>query len=175
MDKTIATLNRLIGERVARKFGITDVRVFGLAEPVLVRDSESDTTSPAIVNADGECHVVYDSLDCSRVTIYGRLQSISYETNASQAFGNGKGYEQVADASVVLIGSRQINPYALEKIVADAIGTSDGLQLTSADFNAVQVWGSEFPGVPYFINPDYFLFKVNYKLSTSTDLRCNKQ
>lgn len=175
MEKTIEQINKAVAARVIEEFGKTDVCVFGLAEPVLVRDHESDTTSPAIVCSDGECRVVYDALDSSIVTIYGRLQSISYERGTTSAYGNSQGYDQVADASLIAIGRRTINSYRMERVICDVLGSVKGCQLASADFNAVQVWASEFPGVPYFINPDYFLFKINYKLSTSTGIRCNKQ
>lgn len=145
--------------------------LFGLAEPVLVRDSESETTSPAIVNVKGECHVVYSALDYSDVTIYSRLQNIAYEDDPTTSFGSRKGYKQSADVSIVVLGKRKLGIYNLERLLADAISASGERVLSSSDFNAVQVWSSEFPGVPYFINPDYFIFKINFRINTST-ARC---
>lgn len=171
MDNAIHTLNTEFARAIADIFENMDVMLHGLAEPVLVRDTEREITLPAIVFPNGECLGVYDECDKHALTLYHRLQSVSYSESQS-AYGSRRDYAQTVDVSLLVFGRREINQYQLENALCRVISRDNKRLLVGTDFNAVQVFASEYSGLPYFLSPDYFLFRINYRI-TST-FGCNK-
>lgn len=148
-----------------------DVKTYGLAEPVLVRDTDTEQTIPAIVNNAGECINVFGECDLHDVVIYHRLMSKSYE--AKSGYGSRPAYNEVCEMSLIVYGKRQaVNQYNLEKDICRAIIDATDRSIGSTDFNAIQVFATEYAGMPFILNPDYFLFKTNYRI-TSTLNKCN--
>lgn len=140
------------------------VQFYPLAESVLVRDTESDTTAPVIVDARGECVSVYDVLDSNDVTMYTRLQSISY--SESEGFGSGRTYDEESSLSLVVIGKRNHNKHATMSAVVSVLRQFDCVALEQCEVSAQTIWGSEFSGMPYFISPDYYIYRFSFSVLT---------
>ena len=70
-----------INESIAASTGLNEkaMQLFGLADPVILRDKNCDATFPVIIDADGECHDVLldDAFDMS---LFHRLNAKAYTT-----------------------------------------------------------------------------------------------
>ena len=150
--------------------GKFDLQAYGLAESIAIRD-ESGVTFPAIVLPTGECLDVYSATDHHDVTLYHRLNEKSYQEK--QGFGERKLYEETDDMSLLVYGKRQaISQFQMEKVARKAIASVATRTLMRSDFNSLQVFANEYMGVTYFLTPDYFLFKINYRITSTYDDRC---
>lgn len=150
-----------------------DVRLYELAESVAVR-GDDEITFPAMILQDGECVSVYGETDKHDVTLYHRLNDVSFQEESASSFGNGKGYTETADMSLIVFGKREaISPYDMERIARKAIADRSRCTISRSEFNALQIFASEYVGVTYFIPPDYFLFKINYRITSTYNTRCN--
>lgn len=162
MNRTINNINASIAEALAEK----SLLVHGLAEAVLIRESE-EKILPAIISAEGECDVnLFD--DMYDAGFYHTLSGITY--NEVAGWGDVVLEQAVHDMAVVVYGKRsQISPYDMEKIVCDSIRNATAGDIIclpiSSDFNRLQVFATEFSGYPFFLQPDVFLFKVNYRIT----------
>ena len=162
MNRTIDNINIAITKALAKGH----ILVHGLAEAVIIRESE-DKILPAIVCHDGECDVnLFD--DLYDAGFYHKLNGITY--NEVAGWGDDVRKQSVHDMSIIVYGKREcISPYAMEKLVCDAIGQASKGDIicmpVSADFNRLQVFAGEFSGYPFFLQPEVFLFKVNYRIT----------
>lgn len=162
MNRTIDTINIAIANALAKGH----ILVHGVAEAVLIRESE-EKILPAIVCADGECDVnLFD--DRFDAGFYHKLNGIGYSEVAG--WGDEIRKQSVHDMSMIVYGKRScISPYAMEKVVCDAIGKATKGDVVclpiSSDFNRLQVFATEFSGYPFFLQPNVFLFKVNYRIT----------
>lgn len=146
------------------------VHFYGLAESVAARDSKGEKVVPAIVLPDGECFDVYGLADMKDATFYHRLQSSQF--GSVQSFGSTKDYEKTSDVSLIVFGKRQVyDQFVLADTVCAALGKIKNVTLQGVDYNLLQVFATEYSGLSCFLNPDYFLFRINYRI-TSTFNRC---
>lgn len=163
-----------INDKIKASISHCDVKSYNLADSVSIRGDE-EITFPAIILQDGECVNVYGETDKHDVTLYHRLNDVSFQEESASSYGSGKGYSETADMSLIVFGKRaSISPYEMELIARKAIADRSRCTLTSSSFNALQIFASEYVGVTYFIPPDYFLFKINYKITSTYNTRCNK-
>lgn len=170
MTETIEKFNEALLNCIKKDVERPNVRFFGLAEPVVVRD-ESEITLPVIKVAQGEYQHVLKEADDRSLVIYHRLNSEAYEMSGT-SFGDAKGCRVTADLSVVAFG--RIDQYDLKDRLLEVALSLQGVVPTGCNLNAVSNWASEFIGVPYFMNPDYFMIKFNYKIVTNALLACKK-
>ena len=169
MEKAIEKINKTIKGLVD-----CDVKAYGLAESVAIR-SEEEMTFPAIILDNGECINVYAETDKHDVTLYHRLNSISYQEDSNTAIGDSNGYAGVADMSLIIFGKRSaINQYEMEKIARAAIVKDNTNAIARSEFNMLQVFASEYMGVTFFMNPEYYLFRINYSVTSTFNARCIK-
>lgn len=173
METKIQKINEALQASIIALIGYNATSMlYGLAEPVLIRDTDAEQTLPAIVKCDGECINVFKECDVHDVTLYHRLQSKSYTAKAG--YGGRITYDEVCEMSLIVYGFRKaVNPYELEKTLCKAIIEDSARSIGSTDFNAIQVFATEYSGMPFILNPDFFLFKINYRI-TSTLNRCTK-
>ena len=168
MNEIVSTIN----EKIGNEAGLDNVTLFGVAEPVVRREGDyMDVVIPVIIKPDGECmDVLHD--DIRDITSYHRLKQKSYTTIMSKGFGNDPQRAVVYDMSLVVYGKRSaIDFMRLERICVRAIedvamrDKSVQTEVTTTNFNRIEVWQSEYAGLPFPIEPDIFLFKINYKLT----------
>ena len=167
MNEIVSIINAKIGNEA----GLDNVTLFGVAEPVVRREGDyMDVVIPVIIKPDGECmDVLHD--DIRDITSYHRLKQKSYTTIMSKGFGNDPQRAVVYDMSLVVYGKRSaIDFMRLERICVRAIEgvamrESVQTEVTTTNFNRIEVWQSEYAGLPFPIEPDIFLFKINYKLT----------
>lgn len=173
MKSILDTLNNAICERIISIYG-EQCRIcpYGLAEPVLWR-GDDERTVPAIVNHSGECIDVFKDCDKNDLTFYHKLQSISFD-KSDQSFGSLTSYSKNSEVSLLVYGKRTINPYALNQTICAVISRQTDCELVSVDFNAVMILASEYNGMPFFLPPNFFLFKINYRITSAFDNRCIK-
>ena len=169
MQTTIERVNETI-LRVFKR--VANVQLYGLAESVAARDKDSDRVIPAIVFPDGECYDVYGMADMKDVTIYHRLQSAQFQQ--IQSYGSRKEYNKENDLSMVVYGKRAAyNQYELADAICGAIGSLPEVTLSGVDHNLLQVFASEYNGLSCFLNPDYFLLRINYRLTSTHGCKKN--
>jgi hypothetical protein len=170
MEKAIAKINNSICSLISH----LDVKAYGMAESVAIR-GEEEKTFPALILDNGECINVYAETDEHDITLYHRLNSISYQENENAARGDSRGYTSVASMSVVFFGKRKaINQYKLEQIANAAITKDNTNVISGSEFNALQVFASEYMGTTFFIDPEYYLFRINYSITSILNPRCIK-
>lgn len=169
MHKLIDSINATIASVFKNT---SDVQIFGLAESVAARDKSGERVVPAIVFPDGECYDVYGLADIHKATIYHRLQNSQF--NSTTSFGSFKSYEKVSDISLIVFGERKCyDQFVLADSISAAIGKRSDVTLLSVNHNLLQVFSDEYNGLSCFLNPDYFLFRINYRLTSAFD-RCSK-
>ena len=150
-----------------------DIKAYGIAESIAVR-SDEETTFPALVLPDGECISVYGETDKHDVTFYHHLNSISFQEESTASFGSANGYTQTADMSLIVFGKRVcISPFDMEQIARKSIAQEKGCMVSQSDFASLQIFASEYIGVTYFMSPEYYLFKINYRITSTYNPRCN--
>lgn len=168
MELTIDKLNRTIANRLDS----LDVKTFGLAEGVAIRGDE-EMTFPAIILSTGECVNVFGETDKHDVTLYHRLNEISYQETDIASYGSSKGYAQTADMSMLVFGKRKkVSQFQVERAAIAAIANDNTCSVSRSDFNALQVFATEYMGVTYFMGTEYFLFKINYRITSTFNARC---
>ncbi len=149
-----------------------DLKAYSLAESVSVR-SDEEMTFPALVLPDGECISVYGETDKHDITLYHRLNNIAYQEDTTASYGDGKGYFVTADLSLIVFGKRaSLSPYEAERACCRAIATERHCSLSQSDFASLQIFASEYVGVSYFISPEYYLFKINYRITSTYKAGC---
>jgi predicted kinase len=116
---------------------------------------------------------VYSETDKHDVTLYHRLNDISFQEVTNQSFGSHKKYQEVDDLSLIVFGKRAaIDQFTMERIARKAIASIDARTVVRSDFNALQVFANEYLGVTYFLTPEYYMFKINYRITSTYDDRC---
>ena len=175
MENHINGINTRIGNTLKELLPTSDLQSFGPAESIAVRDDSSDVTFPAIVLPNGECYSVFGETDKHDVTLYHRLNDISFQEDSKAAYGSGHGYSETDDMSLIVFGKRAgISPFRMEKIARQAIESDNANTIVRSDFNSLQVFANEYAGVTYFLDPRYFLFKINYRITSTYNARCAK-
>lgn len=150
-----------------------DLKAYSLAESVSVR-SDEEMTFPALVLPDGECISVYGETDRHDITLYHRLNSVSYQEDAPASYGSGNTYTETADLSLIVFGKRaSLSPFEAERACCRAIATERHCSISQSDFASLQIFASEYAGVSYFMSPEYYLFKINYRIISTYNPRCN--
>lgn len=168
MEKKIDIINN----EICKALGGKDVLALGLAEAVAIR-GEEEVTFPALILKSGECINVYAETDNHDVTLYHRLSAISYQETDNAAWGSNKGYTETADMSLIVFGKRYaISQYEMEKIARGAITKDNANSISRSEFNALQVFASEYMGVTYFMGTEYYLFRINYSITSTYNARC---
>ena len=168
MEKKIDNINNEICQVIGKK----KVLALGLAESVAIR-GEEEVTFPAIILKSGECINVYAETDKHDVTLYHRLNAISYQEDNNASWGSNKGYTEVADLSLIVFGKRsKISQYEMETIALRAITKDNSNSISRSEFNALQVFASEYMGVTYFMGTEYYLFRINYSITSTYNARC---
>lgn len=172
MINEIVHINATIEKSLAEATIPAEVQAFGLAESVAVR-GEDDVTIPAIILKSGECLNVYAETDKHDVTLYHRLGNISFQENRNGSFGNAVGYLETDDMTLLVFGKRdKISSYRMEQIARKVIAKTKNCTLVTSDFNSLQVFANEYMGVTYFLTPAYFLFKINYRITSTYNPGC---
>lgn len=144
------------------------LRLNGLAEPIVLR-GDSDEIFPVVLTTEGEgLHVFNDESD---IGIYHRITRKTYAYESVKGYGDTKRRTSLYNVSMVVWGNRQkvTDFHTLESLITTKI--SRYADVTDVNFNRLQVFGEEFMGVPFFLQPNIFLFKINYKVK-STESRC---
>ena len=173
MKETIKHINQTIAAYLNEEKQTIDLRDFGLAESVAMRSEDGEVTFPAIVLPDGEAFDVYGETDKHDVTLYHRLQSISYNEEET-SYGSGRIYTQVADMNLLVFGKREaISPFRMEQIARRAIAEQKDATLVGSDFNILQIFANEYIGVTFFMGTAYYLFKINYRITSTYNPRCD--
>ena len=171
MEKKIDIINN----EICKALEELDVLALGLAESVAIR-GEEEVTFPALILKSGECINVYAETDKHDVTLYHRLNAISYQENDNYSWGSNKGYTEVADMSLLVFGKRsKISQYEMEKIAHGAITKDNANSVSRSEFNALQVFASEYMGVTYFMGTEYYLFRINYSITSTYNARCTNK
>jgi hypothetical protein len=172
MKEIVSNINAQI--EVAAMLG--NMALYGVADPIVVRD-ESESVFPVIIADNGEC---YDVLldDSKDVSLYHRLNMKTYGTVNTAGYGDKPQQTIVYDMAMVVCGRRdKINPHDMERACVFGItNTTNAKQritceVTTSNFNRLQVFTGEYTGVQFPIQPDIFLFKINYKI-TRTQSPC---
>lgn len=150
-----------------------DIKAYSLAESVSLR-SEDEVTLPALVLPNGECISVYGETDKHDLTLYHRLNGVSYQEDTASSFGSGNGYTETDDMSCIVFGKRaSLSPLEAERAARQAIAKQKQCSLSQSDFASLQIFASEYVGVSYFMSPEYYLFKINYRITSTYNPRCN--
>lgn len=137
----------------------TNIR--GIAEPILVIDQDGEMEMPAIVMADGECFPIID--DSSDLCSYHKINRKSYTRETNKGYGDKVAITSYDDMSLIVYGVRgKIAALEAEKKITRAI--SNIVNVESVEFNRTVIFGTEYSGVQFFLQPNIFLFRINYKI-----------
>lgn len=170
---TVERINNTIARLVDTEECRIDLQAYALAESVAIRGDE-EITFPALVLPNGECISVYGETDKHDITLYHRLNDISFSENNTASYGSQNDYTETADMSLIVFGKRKaLSPFEAESMARKAVAIAGNTSLVRSDFNSLQIFASEYAGVTYFMSPEYYLFKINYRITRTYNARCN--
>lgn len=162
-----------INARIISDSMLDNTALYGIAEPIVIRhDNDSqDIVYPVIIDIDGECRdVLFD--DAHDIVSYHRLNKKTYATKPVDGYGDYPQRSVVYDMSMIVCGKRKIiNAHNMERVCVRSIESATNYakritaEVAESNFNSPQVFSSEYTGVQYPIQPDIFLFKINYKIT----------
>ena len=176
METDIESINNGIRAALKEQNPTSDVLAYGLAEAVTMYDTENNSSIPVIVLPEGECFDVYGEADKHDVVLYHRLNDISYSENATESYGNARSHTEVSDMSLIVYGKRSVfTQFELNRIACYVIASINARTLVRSDFNALQIFANEYPGVTFLLGPEYYLFKINYRITSAQNPRCAKK
>jgi hypothetical protein len=163
ISKIIHNINEAIAAKTAAYPCLSNMRFFGLAEPVLRRESEEEVF-PVIVGADGEgAHIFVD--DDFPAGIYHRLLSKTYSTlRVKDQFGDQNIQEAESEILLVCWAFRQAvhtTSDVLESLIYSSFGND--IKAVQSNFDRRAVFSGEFLGVSFFLPEDVMLFSMKYR------------
>lgn len=174
MDNIVSAINDAVAAFLEKDN--IQANVHGIAEAAIIDDvGGEEQMRPAIISEDGEIDSdMFD--DRYPVCFYHRLNGKTYSGNTNSGYGDNIGYTEEADMSMIVFGMRRaISAHALEEYITNIIqrvthkkgGARGYCMVKSVSFDRRQVFSGEYSGVRFFIQPNIFLFKVNYKIITA--------
>jgi len=172
LDNIVEKINETIIRQLTCKTGKEfPAQLFGIAFPVQIKDVETDSSFPAIIDMDGECSYVFSD-DSYSFGVYHRLLSKSY--SQVKGFGDGNIDVEIDDMAMVVWGfSNQLGMNALDferEIIIPSIPKLAAL--VSSDFDSYRVSNGEFRNANYLNKPEEFIFSVKYKVQFKFDRIC---
>lgn len=150
--------------------------VHGIAEPAIINEANGEEQiRPAIIDERGEidCDLFDDRYP---VCFYHRLNGKTYTGATNGGYGDTIAYTEESDMSMLVYGVRSVIPACrLEENITHTIqslqykqgGTSAYCVVKSVSFDRKQVFLGEYSGIPFFLQPNIFLFRINYKIITA--------
>ena len=148
----------------------------GIAEPAIINEANGEEQiRPAIIDEYGEidCDLFDDRYP---VSFYHRLNGKIYTGATNGGYGDTIAYTEESDMSMLVYGVRSVIPACqLEENITHTIqslqykqgGTSAYCVVKSVSFDRKQVFLGEYSGIPFFLQPNIFLFRINYKIITA--------
>lgn len=174
MITKIDNLNTAFADAIEKLVGTkANAQLYGVAEPVLVRDHDKERTFPAIVTCKGECLDVLADCDINDVVLYHRMRNKTYTPDSSHSRGSRVAYRSTLDMTLLVYGKRKVNQMTLEESLCNVISRESSCAIMSSNFNALEVYAEEYRGMPFVLNPEYFLFKINYQITGIFDNGCH--
>jgi hypothetical protein len=187
LDKQIALIDKALEQALYGKIITTSYNLYGLANQAIVPSSEGQLQKFPVVYFEASEPRPISIDDTYSMSTYHRLRGTSYEP-ATQGGDANDGRNQVDSMSMLVYGSRgslHLSPEAL----SDAIGLAMPSTLAAADLsglkidlldivilnrdiNSFAVFSEEYDGTEYFIAPESFLFKIDYRIATKYRANC---
>jgi len=174
MIEVIEKINCNIAEQICclqvRKHSL---RLFGLAQPILISDENSDENSviPAVVDNGGECRYVFSDDDYS-AGCYHRIIGKTY--GKTKGYGDCDFDVEVYEIMLVCWGFREqlkMSAYDFEKNVIIP-SMPNGVILVSSNFDTSSVIQGEFRRINYLNKPEEFIFSTRYKVQLKFNRKC---
>ena len=142
-------------------------KLYGLAEQVVLRDSDSERWMPYVIDRNGEDTDVWVDDDIS-IGIYHRLISKSYSKADLQI---GREILQEATAEMLLVCwafRKYLNSKStvetLERLIYSSLYANNGNTIAvNSNFDRKSVFNAEFSGVPFNLPEDVLLFSMRYR------------
>lgn len=174
MEAIIETINTEVCHFLAEN-GIT-ANANGIAEPIIIDEvGEAEQTRPAIIDENGEINSdLFD--DRYPIGFYHKLSGKTFVSTTQMGYGDAIAYTEESDMFMVVFGLRSvIHANDLEQRISHIIqhtqakkgGKSTYCILKSVLCDRTQVFANEFKGVQFFLQPNIFLFRINYKIITA--------
>jgi len=144
-------------------------QIHGIAEPILIKDDE-EVFIPTIIDKDGECSDVFVD-DDFKVGLYHKLNSKNYTLSQNKGYGDDPKVIVVADMSMLVWGflaaakAEDVQEFIFAKSPRE-------MRFNSVNFDRKQVFSGEFQNVDFFLPPEVFLFKINYKVQYTAVKSC---
>lgn len=171
MENFIEKVNAVLQEKLA----YCETQIHGIAEPLLIKETEEDIVM-LVINVNGECYSVLHD-DSKTITSYHRLTSKAYNITPN-GFGDSKTIQEVYNFNLIVVGSREeFDQYEMETICArtliECADKYNVVVIAQSTFDAQSIFQAEYSGVRYTLPPNIFCFKISYKL-TRTQNPCHK-
>ena len=146
-------------------------KLYGLAEHVLLRDTDSDRWIPYVIDRNSEDSDVFVDDDIP-FGMYHRLLSKNYAFPDRKS-GFGDDTLQIVTADMILVCwafrkymHEESTAESLERIIFTSLYTNSDHQIfaTNSNFDRKSVFNGEFSGVPFNLPEDVLLFSMRYKI-----------
>jgi hypothetical protein len=147
-----------------------NVRAFGIAEKIVIREANKQVSLPVLLLPSGECLDVFVD-DKFRFGVYHRLVGKTYKEEPRKGFGDEPLFTVTADMRLVCWGFiSKDNPRHLEAAFWKLYPKE--AHAYAVQFDTKSVFVEEIQGQTFFIPQDAFLFSVRYKIIYETKKQC---
>lgn len=134
--------------------------ILGVAEPIVITNEE-ETIVPMIVLPDGECLSILD--DEKDICVYHKINKKTYVKEENRGYGDRPKVSSNTDMSLLCYGFRdKISQLDAERLITSAI--MPYVSIESVEFSRITILSSEFLGIQFFLQPNVFLFRINYRM-----------
>ncbi len=150
--------------------------VHNIAEPIIIDEVGGvEQVRPAVVDESGE---VDSNLFNDRypVGFYHKLLGKQFVGATNKGYGDNIAYTEESNMSMIVFGVRSmIYANELEENIVRSIqelryrksATTAYCVVQNISYDRRQIFSSEYTGVPFFLQPNIFLFRINYKIITA--------
>lgn len=155
----------------------------GIAYPIARQSDKPNVFVPALINSSGECSIL-DITDLVPLRAYHKISTSTYSQVKTQSYGDSYDlFQHSYEVDLIVQGRRnnlQTTPDELEAAIASNIPSKVTLLgaeyvnivTVSANHNSRSLFSQEYPGLDYFINPEYIFFSIRYRVELRYQKGC---
>jgi len=170
--KNVDKINESIIKRLSDFDCLANSQVYGVAEPIIRSDEDSEEWIPVLVDNDGEDHYIFVVDDDYPMVLYHRLLSKSYVVDRKSKYGDDIGLSIQADMRLVCWGFRNMVKTTAEQIESFIFASlPSNVNPVKSNFDRLAVFNNEFKGIKFFLPEEVFLFSMDYNFKYTPNKR----
>lgn len=183
---------KVINDAILEELPTDNVHSICLAQQMIRIEGDKKTIFPCQVDKDGE-GIYIGPDDDHEIILYHRVNNITVgKSSTIKTYGDNKAADvHFANISLVVFGQRDklkirndelalrihgAMPEAMEKDMTKKMRFfAVNVNVTEIILDDMRVFNEEYTSVGYFLKPEQFLFKINYRIESAFLKKCLKK